>query len=200
MILEGFEALAAQNILIKAELEGLKQAISLLKKKQVRSKNIFDKILEEDGTRAIYFSPSKIRRARELEKERLDELEAEEQGKVNKANQRKLVKEEKEAKEERRRVERKKAQEIRAAVAAQKRAEIDARKLRREEKRRQSEIAKAISKNPKKKASQSQIRKMVVVDVDSSEEPESSKSATTRAGRKTRPRRHFDETYSRAKL
>lgn len=199
VLLEGFEALSAQNVILNAELLGIKESVKLLQKKQVRSKNIFEKILEEDGSRAIFFSPKKIKRARQLEAERLLAEEREQEEKDEKALNKRLAKEEKERREQERREERKRAQEQRAVVAAQKRAEIDARKRQREENRRQSQADK-LMRLTKRKDKQLKIKKTVVVDVESDKEPESSKSAITRAGRQTRPRKHFDETLIRSKL
>ena len=200
VILQGFESLSTQHILLHAELQGVKESLQLQKKKNVRSKNIFEQIIEKDGNRAIFFSPAKIKEARELEQQKLDDEEREQQEKEDRALQRRLAKEEKEQQLQKRREEREKAQKERAAALAQKRAEIDARKQQREEMKRRKSEAKITAKSPEKKANQSQIRKTVVVDIESSEEPESSKSAVTRAGRKTRPIRHFDQRNTEAKL
>ena len=179
IILQGFEALSAENATLHAEISGLKETIQLQKRKAVRSKNIFKEIMDQDGNKAIFFSPTKIKRARELKKERQDEEEREQQKKEERALQRRLAKEEKEQQLQIRREERKRAQEERAATQALKRAEIQARQQQREEARRRKLDAKLTAKSPAKKSNQSQSRRTVVINVESYKEPESSKSATT---------------------
>lgn len=53
VMLKGFKHLSAQNILLKAEIKGLKSTIALQKKRAVRSKNLFEELIDEDGNKAI---------------------------------------------------------------------------------------------------------------------------------------------------
>jgi hypothetical protein len=81
VILKGFETLSAQNVLLKAEIEGLKETVVLQKQWAVRSKNLFEKLIDENGNKAIWFSPTKIKWAHELLQEKEVQEEQERQNK-----------------------------------------------------------------------------------------------------------------------
>ena len=66
VIFKGFETLSAQNVLLKVEIEGLKETVVLQKWWAVRSRNLFEKLINKDGNKAIWFSPTKIKWAHEL--------------------------------------------------------------------------------------------------------------------------------------
>ncbi|KAF1807823.1 hypothetical protein P152DRAFT_378669, partial [Eremomyces bilateralis CBS 781.70] len=60
--------LSTDMVLLRAENQGLRQAIVNEKKKRTRARPVFDDLrAENDGIKAQFFSPSKIQRARDLQ-------------------------------------------------------------------------------------------------------------------------------------
>lgn len=122
VILKGFETLTVQNVLLKAEIDGLKQTVTLQKKRGIRSKNLFKKIIDEDRNRAIWFSPVKITRARELQQEKEEAEEQAQQEKEERALQRLRAKEKKELQLQEKRAQREEARLERERLKALKQA------------------------------------------------------------------------------
>lgn len=56
--------------LLRSENEGLRKAFSNKKKKRARGKPLFNNLRAETDCKAMFFSPSKIERAKELQEER----------------------------------------------------------------------------------------------------------------------------------
>jgi hypothetical protein len=191
VILQGFETLAAQNTLLVAEIEGLKETVKLQKKRAVRSKPLFEKLADEDGSRAIWFSPAKIRRARELQQEKEDQEQQERQVKEQKALEKQRAKEEKELQLQKRREEREQARLQREAQKAQKQAAVEALKAQREATKQLKLEAQNAAKNKREQACQSKARKSFSRAVAESGQAESARLRQTRAGRKTQLPQRF---------
>lgn len=79
------------------------------KRRAIRSRNLFKKLQDEEGNKAIWFSPAKIARARELQQEKDEAEEQARREKEEKALQRQRMKEEKELQVQERRKQREEA-------------------------------------------------------------------------------------------
>jgi hypothetical protein len=67
--------LQAENALLKAKVEGLKEAVHVKKKRKKPKKDIFTELRGEEGSGAIFFSPAKISAARKLQAQKAKEEE-----------------------------------------------------------------------------------------------------------------------------
>ena len=192
VILQGFETLSAQNVLLQAEIEGLKATISLQKRRAVRSRNLFEKLQDEDGNKAIWFSPKKIARARELQQEKDETEDQAQREKEEKAKQRALLKEKKELELQQRREQREKARKERERLKEVKEAKKKEAKQQREANQRRKSEAVEVRKNKK---GQSEARRSIAtagaLHKEENEETEV-QTVRTRIGRKTRAPKHFE--------
>ena len=59
--------LQAENALLKAQVAGLEEAIRVEKKQKKPKKGLFKELQGEEGNTTIFFSPSKVTAARELQ-------------------------------------------------------------------------------------------------------------------------------------
>jgi cell division protein FtsB len=126
------EQLNAENNLLKAENEGLRQTIFIEKQRRKRGKPLFNTLCQDNDCRAVFYNPSKIQQAR-------DELALREQKKqqanTKKANdkiQMQLAKEKKEEKLKQRRVNREHARVQRKKDTKAKAAKKEEDKLQRQ--------------------------------------------------------------------
>jgi hypothetical protein len=73
-----FERMATENSLLKAQVTGLKQAVSIEQKRRKRGKGIIQNVRTITDGKAMFWSPQRIQSARTLldEQERLKEQEA----------------------------------------------------------------------------------------------------------------------------
>ena len=67
--------LQAENALLKAEIEGLREAVRIEKKRKKPKKTLFTELRGEDGQAAIFFSPAKVTAARQLQAQKAKEEE-----------------------------------------------------------------------------------------------------------------------------
>jgi hypothetical protein len=65
-VLKHCHQLQAENALLKAEIEGLREAVRIEKKRKKSKKTLFAELRGEDGHAAIFFSPAKVAATREL--------------------------------------------------------------------------------------------------------------------------------------
>ena len=130
------EHFAAENDILKAEIQGLKRQVIVEKRRKIRSKPLFDSIRDE--SKGLIASPRKIQQAKELmivkesEKEKLAEekaLEKEEKRMTKEANAVKVA-QRKEEKLQIRLQKAKEAEEKRAAKAEEKMAKKVAEKVK----------------------------------------------------------------------
>jgi hypothetical protein len=121
-VLKTCHQLYAQNALLKAENQGLRDAVRISKKAKKPGKTIFSELRGEEASSAIFFSPRKIQEARDLhtqEEEQENKLKAQKQ--LKKLQQQQRKKEQEELKRERAA-----ARKERRAKKAQEKAEKDA--------------------------------------------------------------------------
>ncbi|KAF2193326.1 hypothetical protein K469DRAFT_690933 [Zopfia rhizophila CBS 207.26] len=74
-ILKHCHQLQAENALLKAEIEGLREAARIEKKRKKPRKALFRELRGEEGNAAIFFSPAKISAAHELQAQKTKEEE-----------------------------------------------------------------------------------------------------------------------------
>jgi len=87
--------LTTTNILLKYKLEGYERALTNEKKKRQRGKALDFKLTAPEDGRATFYSPNKIRQARQLQKEEEEAKQAATATKAEEKLQRQLQKEEK---------------------------------------------------------------------------------------------------------
>jgi hypothetical protein len=93
-ILKHCHQLQAENALLKAEIEGLQEAVRIEKKRKKPKKALFTELRGEEGNAAIFFSPTKISAARELQAQKAREEEIAQAQKEQEKVQRQQRKEE----------------------------------------------------------------------------------------------------------
>jgi DDE superfamily endonuclease len=193
VILQGFETLSAQNVLLKAEIDGLRSLVKLQKRRAVRSRNVFEKIIDEDGNKAIFFSPKKIKRARELQQEKDDAIEQEQREKEERAQERVRVKERKAVELQQRREERERARLEREKLKAVKKDAQEAARTQREVNKQLKSDVQSAGRSKKTKASQLEAASSIDRGVAFNKAQTEVVVHQTRSGRTTRPKKHFDD-------
>jgi hypothetical protein len=93
-VLKVCHQLQAENALLKAQIEGLKEAVYTEKKQRKPKKALFAELRTDQGNGAVFFSPAKISAARELQIKKAKEVEAAQAQKCKEQLQRQLRKEE----------------------------------------------------------------------------------------------------------
>jgi hypothetical protein len=78
-LLNSFQAAHFENVILRTEVEGLRQAITLQKRRQKKGKPLKNYLFDVDEQDAVVFSPAKIEkaRARKAEFERQEQEEKE---------------------------------------------------------------------------------------------------------------------------
>jgi hypothetical protein len=74
-VLKVCHQLQVQNKLLKAEIQGLHEAVRTEKAKKKRKKPLFANLRDNEGAGAIFFSPAKVQAARELQQQQEKEAE-----------------------------------------------------------------------------------------------------------------------------
>lgn len=197
VILKGFETLSAENALLRAEIEGLKETVQLQRQRAPRSRNIFQEIIEEDGNKAIWFSPAKIDRARALDRQKQEKEQQEKQEKEAKALQRLEAKDQRESEAQLKREQREQARLEREAKKAADRAAIESRKAQREAAKQAKLEARKRSRNKRNDPSQSRTRKAVEEAIAEGSKDEEAKSVQTRSGRNIKATKHFEQGHNK---
>jgi hypothetical protein len=137
--------LTTQIELLQIENDGLRQAIINEKKKRKRGKTLMEEFRAESESQATFFSPTKIKRAQELQKYREQEKQRATTQKQQEKLQRDILRQEKEQEIKHRRQMRIEQKEARALVRAQKQQEQQDKKEAREAERQLQQEAKAVA-------------------------------------------------------
>ena len=178
------EHFAAENDILRAEIQGLKRQVVVEKRRKIRSKPLFDSIRDE--SKGLILSPRKIQEAKELkivkesEKKKLAEgkaLEKEEKRMNKEANALKMV-QKKEEKQQTGLQKAKEAEEKRAAKAEEKIARKVAEQVKKDLKKQ--------LQRPPRKDSPIVIQEEVVVVAKSTTEAEEAVVRHGRLGRELR--------------
>lgn len=83
--------ITTENTLLKAENEGMKQALYQEKKKRKRGKHLFEELRSQDNQGATFFSPTKIQAAKDLQVQKEEDKAVEKVAKDAKAEEKRLV-------------------------------------------------------------------------------------------------------------
>lgn len=127
--------LATTNILLETRITGYQRALQNEQKKRQRAKPLFHRLAAAEDGKAIFYSPSKVQAARELQKEEQQTKEAAIALKAEEKLQRQLQKEEK-----RHLVEQRKAQRVQDKQQRQKEAEAKKLAAQEAEEAKQAEL------------------------------------------------------------
>jgi hypothetical protein len=147
--------LATENILLKMELEGLKRTLITIQKRQSKKKPLLLNMPSDSDGGAIFFSPSKVQQARDLQFQKDQEAAHEQAQKEDKKLQQKLAKEAKEFEKLQKAQIRQKKREERlqeAAIKQQQKDEEELAKLADLQLQNNVSTPSTASKSPKKKA------------------------------------------------
>lgn len=196
MLLRGFESVVAENALLRVEVANLKETIKLQRKRAIWNKNLFEQLVDEDGNKAIFFSPTKIQQARDLQAKKEEEEYQKELEKEQRVIDRQLNKEAKEREQQLRRDQREEARIQREEAKQAKQAEIEAKQQQREvNKQLKNEVKRPQRQagGKKKQINQSEGSKAIVQAMAATEAPEVLKTTKTRSGRTTQVPKRFEE-------
>jgi hypothetical protein len=181
--------ISAQNSILKAEVQGLKEALKVKKRHQRNSYTLQPSNPEEYHGGAVFWSPRKVRQAQDDERARRQQEQLEQLQKAERAELRKQAQLYKLQQAEERRVKRERLKEAREKERAEKLAEKERQKAARD-----AEKAIKLSQKGKRKASQASTQnqkrqKRVVVDsshVQAKVAAPAVPTQTTRLGRTTK--------------
>ena len=84
--------LTTENTMLKAQMNGLKQAVYHEKKRRKRGKKLVEEFRAEEGGGGLFFSPQKIQAMRDLDTRRMAEKESEQASKQLKKEQQQQAK------------------------------------------------------------------------------------------------------------
>ena len=157
------EALQAQNELLKHENNNLRSTVIEEKKQRTRGRGLFEKMRNEQESKALIFSPNKIQQARDLFMER-DRQDAQErlQKETRKVEQQ-LKKQQKERDLKQRKIDREIAKEKKAERETELKAQKEAQKEQQKINKQLQAETKLANKKPRKKPIQKASLKEVVV-------------------------------------
>ena len=113
--------LSTSNAMLQARLEGLEQALIDEKKKRKRGKGLFEELRGIEGQGAMFFSPSKIQQAKDLQQQKESNHKAKQQEKAAKLQAQKAAKLAERLRIEKRKVNRQRQREERIESLAAKR-------------------------------------------------------------------------------
>jgi hypothetical protein len=114
------DRLTTENALLKAENEGLRRGLTDEKKRRKRGKPLFYELASDEETKAIFFSPSKVQRARELYEAKEEEAKQAKLQKQERKIQKEIEREDKARLVKQRKIEREKARILREEEKAAK--------------------------------------------------------------------------------
>ena len=89
------EQLNAENNLLKAKNEDLRQAVFIEKQRRKRGKPLFNTLCQDDDCKAVFYNPSKVQQARDELVFREQEKQQADTQKANDKIQKQLAKEKK---------------------------------------------------------------------------------------------------------
>ena len=191
-IINTIDRLTTENTILTAKMADLQETVRLEKNKRRRGKPLFDDLGVDGETKAMFFSPSKIQRARERQAEKEQEKDTAQAQKIEDKHQKELAKEAKQlliaqrkAGREKKRLERQKEKgQKQASQLAAIQQRIVSRQLR-------LEFAEA--KKQKKKASQcSNAEEWIDIDTFETPEEEVVETRASRFGRQLKATKQFD--------
>jgi hypothetical protein len=192
-LLAKYEKVAAENAILKHQLVLANENIALQKKRKPRGKPLMEEIRAEGEQKAIFFSPTKITRALELQAQKDETEQAEQARKQHQAEQRAIKKAQKEQELIERKAERERKRLEKAELEAQKKA---AREARKEQKATAAQLL-LEAKTPKKRLYNKKKHITAVETSNSASEAVSQQktveSAKTRSGRSIRLPRHLED-------
>ena len=140
------EKVTTELALLRAENAGLRETVRVEKGRRRRGKPLFDDLGVDSETKGVFFSPSKIKRARERQEERTEEEQRAAAQKAEEKQERELRKLEEQRLVAERKAEREKKKIEREAEAERKkglRAEVlEQQRLRREVKAKSKKLDK----------------------------------------------------------
>ena len=90
------DRLTTENTILQAKIRSLQETVRIEKNKRRRGKPLFDDLGVNNDGGAMFFSPSKIQRARDRQKEKEEERDLVQAQKIEDKRQKQLAKEEKE--------------------------------------------------------------------------------------------------------
>jgi hypothetical protein len=182
------------NLLLEGTVRGYQEVVKNEQKKRSRGVPLMAQLaLNEDG-RACFFSPEKVRQARDLLQEKEDAKARDEALKAEDKVQKQLAKEEKDRLAEEKRINRALAKERREELEAAKRAQIVANKEVRAEAKKVKEAKKVMDKSRKARQGVFTIPEEPFVEVIREEEEWNQKSASSHPQRQRRPPKWLDNT------
>jgi hypothetical protein len=158
------EQLNAENNLLKAENESLRQTIFIEKQRRKRGKPLFNTLCQDDDCKAVFYSPSKVQQARDELALREQEKQQADTQKANDKIQRQLAKEKKEEELKQRRVDREHARVQREKDTKAKAAKKEEDKLQRQAVQQLRNELKANKKKSKNNSKRSKKAKEVVIE------------------------------------
>lgn len=152
------EQFAAKVSILEAENEGLRRAVFIEKKRRNRGKPMFD-ALRDDDSKAVFFSPAKIRQARELAILKDDEKAMQTEQKAIEKQERLIQKKAKAAEVAQRKLDKENARIQKAQDSAEKRAAKEEAKLAKQAAQQIQSGFKERTKGRKKKAPPISVQK-----------------------------------------
>lgn len=184
---------AAELTLAREREQGYIKTIQNQKKKRKRGRPFTEELRAEDGLGVLFFSPSKIERAKELQAAKDEAKEREAQSKLLGAQDRATQKAEKEAEARQRREDRTARAAAKKAEKALKQAQRQRQKEIKEAQKQLAETSEALNNRPRKKLkTQKEPTRSVAVVIEP--EPQQALSrVTSRSGRAIRRPAQFDE-------
>lgn len=192
-LLKRYEKVTAENAILKHQLAQANKNIAIQKRRKPRGKPLMEEVRAEGEQKAIFFSPTKITRAFELQAKKEEEEQAEKARKQHDSEQRAINKARKEKEVAERKVERERKKLEKAELDAQKKA---AREAKKEQKAASTQLL-LEAKTPKKRPYN---KKQQVTEAETSNSASEAvsrqktvESVKTRSGRSTKLPRHLED-------
>ena len=187
------EKVTTELAFLRAENAGLRKTVRVEKGRRRRGKPLFDDLGVDSETKGVFFSPSKIKRARERQKERTEEeqraaaqkAEEKQERELRKLEEQRLVAERK-AEREKKKIEREEEVERKKGLRAE---VLEQQRLRREAKAKSKKLDKGQNKKPEESGSQQSDSFIAIEEV----ERRAAQITTTRSGRQLKASRQFDD-------
>ena len=184
-------SLAARCKLAEDRERGYLEALNSEKKKRKRGRPLMEELRAQEGSGALFFSPSKIQKARELQDAKEAAKEQEAQEKVQKAQDRANQKAQKQLEAQGKRADRVARAAARKTEVALKKAQREAQKKAKETRMQLETESRVTTRRPLKPLkAQQRLRKPVVVGVQAQAQ-DASNQLQSRSGRTIRTPAHL---------
>jgi flagellar biosynthesis GTPase FlhF len=192
-LINTMDYLTTQNTILSAKVKDLQETVRLEKGKARRGKPLFDDLGVNGEVKAMFFSPSKIQRARERQREREIEKDSAQAQKEEEKLRKQQEKEEKQAIIVQRKVAREEKRLQREVDRRQKQAlQKEATQQRQINKQLRNEVKEA-QKKQRNQRKQSVLQQLVDFAVNEVFEAERAQTRTSRSGRQIRPNQRFND-------